>query len=76
MEMTKTVLSHENDGGFIAAHSIDNTIVVSKDKLPVVFDTLKAGKSYMKKRFGENWTDYCFKMARYNLQAGEPVACV
>lgn len=65
--MTKATLSPFNDSGFIATLHEDPEPVRNKDKLPIVFDTLKAGKAYLKKRFKDNWTNYYFRMARYHL---------
>lgn len=71
--MTKATLSPFNDSGFIATPHENSEPVRNKDKLPIVFDTLKDGKAYLKKRFKDHWTDYCFRMARYQLAEGTEV---
>ena len=71
--MEKTTLSPHNDSCFIATGMNDNIPVTGRDKSPIMFMTLAAGKKYLKKRFKDNWTDYCFRMARYQLEEGTPV---
>lgn len=72
--MTKDILTVHNDTGFIATLHASLEPVRSKDKLPVLFPTLSAGKSYLKKRYKENWTNYCFRMARYVLEPETKIA--
>lgn len=49
--MTKDILTVHNDTCFIATLHASLEPVRSKDKLPVLFPTLSAGKSYLKKSY-------------------------
>lgn len=68
--MTRSILTPTNDSGYIITKNTDSKPVLNKDKLPIVFDTIKAGKTYLKKRYKNEWTDYCFRIARYQLEPG------
>lgn len=72
--MKKEILNVHNDGGYIATLYASLEPIRNKEKLPVLFPTLRAGKAYLKKRFKDNWTDHCFRLARYVLEPGTEVA--
>lgn len=72
--MTKDVLNPKNDGCYVATLYASLEPVRNKDKSPVLFPTLSAGKSYLKKRFKDDWTKHCFRMSRYVLDQGTEVA--